>query len=238
MIKLETHCHVYGTSPCADCADSIIIQKYKDAGYGAIVVTNHIHPKYFENYSGRNHKEKVDFYFSQYDRFGSKCKEAGIKTFFGAEVLVNCSEGHSEFTIYGFDRSFLYDNKPLYSLTQEELFNLAEKNNLFMYKTHPFRIGEVHGNPKFMHGAECFNGHYHHVNNNELAEKFCLENNLIRMSGTDFHHDDQPITAGIYIPNYINNESQLTEYIFKKNFELLIDNKTYAEELIRYKGVK
>ena len=135
----------------------------------------------------------------------------------------------TEYMLLGFNRAFLYDNPRLYELSQQELFALADKNGIFMYQTHPFRAGVKAGDPKYIHGAECFNGHYHHPNNNILAEKFCKENNLIGLSGTDYHHDDQPITAGIFIPNEINDEHALVEYIFKNHFTNIKDEDLYLK---------
>ena len=229
MIKLETHCHSAGGSPCGTTSIDDIVKFYKDAGYGGIVLTNH-YDTYLKDYYGvENDTQVVDRFFALYDELSVKCAKVGIKTFFGAEVRISCT--FTEYMLYGFDRQFLYDNKNLCALTQRELFTLADKNGLFMFQTHPFRNGIEAGDPKYMHGAESFNGHYHHYNNNDKAEEFCEKNNLIKMSGTDFHHDDQPITAGMMIPDDIETNEQLTKYIKKNNFERIKDVKTYESAL-------
>ena len=226
-MKLETHCHLIGTSVCADCPMDVMIDKYKSAGYDGIVVTNHLHPRYFASYPGETKKEKTDYFFSVYDEFKSKCEKVGIKTFLGAEVLVVCPEGHAEYIMYGFDRDFIYDNRPLYELTQKELFELCDENGIFLFKAHPFRTKEIAGDPKYMHGAEYFNGHYHHLNNNEEAREFCNKNNLVKLSGTDFHHEDQPITAGIIISDDIANEKELVKIILDGDYQLIEEEEEY-----------
>lgn len=227
MIKLETHSHVIGTSKCADCDMDLMIKKYKQAGYGGITVVNHMHPVFINTYPGETLKERLDYYFSVYDIFSEKCKKEGIKTFLGTEVLIDCKEGHAEYILLGFDRDFIYDNVPLYTLNQKELFSLCDKNGVFMYKAHPFRTKEITGDPKFMHGAESFNGHYHHKNNNEEAKRFCDENNLVKLSGTDFHHSDQPITAGILISEEINDEKALVKAIINGEYTLIEEEEVY-----------
>ncbi len=232
MIKLETHCHTIGLSPCGDTENNILIQKYLDASYGGIVVTNHFGRPYYDEYlMGNTQKEKVDFFFNVYDVFSRECKDKGIKTFFGAEVRVKDLRNPrgTEFTVIGLPRSVYYNEPFLFDLTQEQLFELCESYGAFMYQTHPFRTAVCLGNPKYMHGAESFNGHYHHVNNNDLAEKFCLDNGLIGLSGTDFHHNDQPITAGIYLPENIDLESELVEYLFNNEFEIIKEDRKYLE---------
>lgn len=236
MIKLETHSHIFGGSHCAKADDDTFIKNYLSAGYEAVVITNHFVLKAFEKYNGETDKEKIDFYFSLYDNMKEKLNKVGIKAFIGSEI--SCSTGE-EYMLYGFDRSLFYDNKLLFTLSQKELFRLAEKNNCFMYQTHPFRDRvKVLGNPNFMHGAESFNGHFHHVNNNEQADRFCEENNLIKMSGSDYHYADQPIYGGIYVPENIDTETQLVEYIFKNDFKLIEHEDEYFSSLIKYKKEK
>lgn len=232
MIKLETHCHIKGGSFCADGDIDLLIKKYKEKGYGAIIVTTHYALSYYSQYPGKTHKEKIDYFFKLYDDFSIKAKKQGIKTFFGTEVLAKNKA--NEFMLLGFDREFLYQYPPLFELTQAELFDLANKHNIFMYQTHPFRKGISVGNPLFMHGAEIFNGHYHHKNNNKLAKDFCEKYSLIGLSGSDYHHDSQPITAGIYIPKEIETEKQLVEFIRQNKFEILEDSALYENSYSAY----
>ena len=238
MIKLETHLHCFGGSSCATSPDEILIEDYVKAGYGGIVITNHISSWGYEEFKGETHREKVRYYYSLIENLAEKLNAYGIKAFWGSEIRVPPLEGQTlgnEFMIYGISEKDMTDNKPFTTFTQEELFRFAEKRNLFMYKTHPFRDGCRCGNPEFMHGAESFNGHFHHFNHNELAKEFCAKYNLIGMSGTDYHHEHQPITAGIYIPENINTNEQLTEYIFKNDFKTIEDAVTYEREVKKYK---
>ena len=236
MIKLETHCHSLGGSGCAQCPPEYIAEKYKKAGYGGIVLTNHYCKLCYDEYPGKTHKQKLDFYFSLYRDFQKACESFGIKTFIGAEVRAITQDfEYKEFMLYGFDEKLFYDNQPLFYLDQKQLFEFAEKNGLFMYQTHPFRIGVNLGDYRFMHGAEGFNGHINHVNNNELATAFCDAFKLIKLSGTDYHDFDQPITGGIYIPESIKTETELTDYIRSGKAELIQEKAIYSK-LLRAKN--
>ena len=241
MIKLETHCHSLGGSHCATSPNEKLIEDYVRAGYGGIVLTNHISEVTYKYQKGETHGEKVRFYFSLADNLREQLKPHGIKLFCGAEIRVLKQDGSlsgDEFTVYGITEKDLFDNKPLFTFSQEELFRFAEKRGLFMYQTHPFRDGVIAGDPRFMHGAEAFNGHFHHYNHNELARAFCEKNHLIGMSGTDYHHERQSITAGIYIPENICTDEQLIEYIFKGDFNTITDAETYEREVKKYKENK
>ena len=137
--------------------------------------------------------------------------------------------------LYGLDEKDMYDNPPLYTFTQKELFIFAEKKNAFMYQVHPFRTGVTCGDPEFLHGAEAFNGHFGHFNYNAIANDFCDKNSLIKMAGTDHHHDPQPPTAGIHIPEDINDEKSLKDFLFKNDFRLFYDAVSYERALRKNK---
>ncbi len=224
-MKLETHCHTLYGSWCALTDAETIVKRYLEEGYSGLIVTNHYYKSAFDTYKGESKKEKLDFYFSLYENVKEIGRKQGLKVFLGSEVFV---ENKNDYLLFGFDKKMFYDNKPLFELSQKELFRLAEKNNCFFAQAHPFRKGvSTVGDPEYMHGVEIFNGHYHHANNNDLATEFCNKHNLIGLSGTDFHDPDQPITAGIYLPDNIENERQLTECLFNKNFSLYCDEKGY-----------
>ena len=235
MLKTELHCHSSGPSVCADVTDEQLITEYKNAGYDAIILTNHIN-KTLLNYPADDYKGKVDYYFSAVERLKELGKKENVKVFFGAEIVTVTDDGvHQEFLLIGFDKQFLYDNDLVYKYSQKQLFELANKHNLFMCQTHPFRVGEKTGDPRYMHGAEGFNGHYHHDNNNEKAFDFCTANGLKIMAGNDYHHYKQPLISYMYIPEEIENERQLADYLLSTQPQLYFDQQKCLEERQKYK---
>ncbi len=227
MIKAEMHLHTKPASGCAKEEPKTVLEIYKKAGYKAIVLTNHYCKDCFDYYPGSNKKEKLDFYFSLFDEMKELGKSYGIKVFLGAEVRTDEGDESifSEYLLHGFDRDFFYQNKELFLLNQKDLFKLCDANGVFMAESHPFRTWVVTGNPKFMHGAESFNGHIGHNNQNDLAEAFVKKNNLIGISGTDFHNVSQVPNGGILIPESIETEKQFAKYLFDNKFEILKEEK-------------
>ncbi|MBP5308931.1 MAG: hypothetical protein J6Z34_07355, partial [Clostridia bacterium] len=205
MIKLETHCHSLGGSHCATSPNEILVEDYVLAGYGGVVITNHLSVYSYAYHKGETHAEKTRFYFSLVENLRKQFMPFGVKVFSGVEVRIpdSADQGAQEYMIYGVTEKDIMDNKPLFYYSQEELFRFADKKGYFMYQVHPFRDGIKCGDPRFLHGAEKFNGHFHHYNHNDLAEEFCRKNNLIGMSGTEYHHEHQPITSGMYIPETV-----------------------------------
>ena len=233
MIKIETHVHT-GGSWCALCELEELFRHYKNYGYGGIVVTNHYSYSEYKSHGFDSFRDYAKYFLSLIDSAIRMGKKYDMKVFYGAEVRLNSDS--TEYMLYGFSKDFLLDNANLWEFTQEQLFKIANANRLFMYQTHPFRQGVKAGNPEFMHGAESFNGHFHHVNNNVPAREFCKANSLIEMSGTDFHDPGQPVTAGIYIPEDINDNAGLVKYIMSGKAKLVEERQEYIDWLIKYKA--
>lgn len=233
MIKIETHCHTRNSSRCASAFPNSLIEEYKEKGYGGAVLTNHLCYNYFSAYEGKTERQKIEFYISLIRQFEKACKENDFRCFYGAEILVKTPDNaYREFILVGFNKSFLRANKPLFYYTQEELFEIAEKHGFYLYQTHPQRGTIVFGNPKYMHGAESFNGHVNHQNNNAKAKEYIVEKGLKMMSGTDYHDAYQPITGGIYIPENIKTNKQLAKYL-RENQPKLIEEVELYEKFLR-----
>ncbi|MBR2384701.1 MAG: hypothetical protein IKA99_03720, partial [Clostridia bacterium] len=59
--------------------------------------------------------------------------------------------------------------------------------------------------------------------------QFCERNNLISMSGTDYHDAGQPITGGIIIPENIDSNEKLVEFLFNEKYELIQNKDAYIQ---------
>ena len=235
MMKVEMHCHTDG-STCADYNIKDIVTDYVKAGYGGIVVTNHYAYREYVRQGFAKPQEYAKAFLRWLDDAEKIGKEKNLKIFCGMEVRLTYN--NTEYMLYGFKKDFVLNNDTIYNLTQEQLFDLSNKNNIFMYQTHPFREGVKVGDPKYMHGAECFNGHYHHNNNNALAKQFCEKHNLVKTFGTDFHHKDQPITTAVLVPKETNDSIALTQYIRSNKLQTIEDRECYISNLLEYKNAK
>ena len=230
MIKLEMHLHSLGGSSCAQERPETILEIYKKAGYGGIVLTNHYGKNHFELHKGESKKEKIDGYCALYHDFKKKANELGIKTFFGAEITAYDPENYfSEYLMYGLTEKILYDAPYLYELTQKELFEFANANGLFFAQSHPFRKGVKCGFYEFMHGVESYNGHAYHTNNNEVALAYATAFGKTKISGTDFHAKEHIPVGGIMLPKCIETNGELAQYLLNNQPKLIINGKIQGE---------
>lgn len=232
MIKIETHCHCVGAGVCPLVTAEQIIADYTANGYGGVIMANHYSEGAFCTFPDGDDKVKAEYFLSLVDNLKRLGEKDGFKVFYGAEIRLNCDG--QEYMLIGFDRRFFLDYPSLYKCTQKELFEIADASGVFMSQSHPFRNGVVSGDPRYLHGAEAFNGHFHHFNNNDKADKFCSENGLIKLSGTDYHRFHQPITGGIYIPEYITDECALVKYLFENNFQRIENEEFYVRTRDKY----
>lgn len=226
MIKCEMHLHTKGGSYCGQSMPREIAQEYFNAGYKAVVVTNHYMKSLFDYYyTQRTEKQKVKYYISLYKEVKKYCGEYGIKVFLGLELNPDCmntptASPAAEFLCYGVTEDFLYGNLRLYDLTQQQLYELFEKNNILMMQSHPFRSYCILGDPRYMHGVEVYNGHPTQQNNNYKSEQFAEEHHLIGISGSDYHARGG-IDGGIYLSHNINTDFELVNYIKNNKLKLI-----------------
>lgn len=236
MIKIETHCHSLGASVCAKATNEQIVKNYIKNGYGGLILTNHYSEGAFSTFPEGDDKVKAEYFMGLMDGLKEYAKPFGLKIFTGIEVRSKVDD--QEYMIIGFDNDFLIENADLYKKNQKELFELANKHGLYMGQTHPFRSSGKHlvvcGDPRYLHGAEAFNGHFHHVNNNQKAKEFCKGNNLIQLSGSDYHDQTQPIIGGILVPDSVCTDSQLVQCLFDKKHIIIEDEIRYVYEREEY----
>lgn len=233
-MKLETHAHCRGASICADITEEQLISTYKQLNYDAVILTNHINWGW-ETYPANDYKGRVEYFLNVFKKVKKLGQKENIKVFLGAEVVTLTETNiHQEFLIVGFNEDFLFNCNLVNTCNQKKLFDIANKNELFMWQSHPFRTGEETGNPEYMHGAEAFNGHFHHDNFNEKAKDFCLNNKIKMISGSDCHHVGQPILGGINLPNGISSEKQLARYLLNNQPKLLFSQEEYIGKRREY----
>ncbi|MBE7087131.1 MAG: hypothetical protein E7369_02375 [Clostridiales bacterium] len=234
MKKIETHTHCLGGSCCAIAPIKNLIDDYVTAGYDGVVLTNHLSQFEYNNYPGETHAEKIEYYYSLYTEGLEYAKQKGINLMFGSEVRVFDPYGFGEYMVYGVTKQLLMESKPLFEMTQQELFDFSCKHGLFMFQTHPYRTNVKLGDPKYLHGAEAFNGHFHHQNNNVLAKEFCDGNSLIKTSGSDYHGVGQPILGGLIVPDEVEDMQGLIKTLFLGKARIIENQEKYENYLEEY----
>ena len=148
-----------------------------------------------------------------------KCKakgdEVGLKVLFGAELKLSDEVNHPEFLLYGLSEQDFLDTYPLFNETQETVFKFCEEKDIVMVQAHPLREeqGYALANLRFMHGIEIFNPHRLFDPRFPKTTAIAEENNKIKTSGGDFHEAETYLTAGMIVPDDINDQFMLRDYL-------------------------
>ena len=105
-MKIDTHTHTSGVSFCSEVAPEEFAHRYRDAGYGAVMLTNHYSRMYMFRY-GDTWEKQIKIYLGEYHKAKAVGDEIGLPVMLGAEVAISTPKSpYIEFLLYGADEEF------------------------------------------------------------------------------------------------------------------------------------
>ena len=225
MLKFSMHIHTKMRSPCGKVEPKRIVDLYKEKGYDGIIITDHYMKWIFAMNNMDTGKQKFQFFIEGYKETLRYGKERNLMVFLGMELnlckynRLNSTYPVHEFLLYGLNESFVKMHPNLHELTQEELFDLCNKNNILMIQAHPFRPKSAPANPAFMHGVEIVNKNKRHDSLDASAQGFCKEHNLIPIVSDDFHEEEDAGQTAMLFPNDTTSMKKIVQYLREKNYQ-------------------
>lgn len=218
--KTELHCHSKPMSICAEVDPAHIVKTYVAAGYTSLVLTNHINGNFAPPYAETDEwLSNVRRYLQAYHDLKEEAK-GKLHILLGAELCPDIF-GYNDLLMYGITEEFLLAAPHLRRCSLEELSALMRKNGFLFAIAHPFRNNITMRDPALFDGIEVYNGHSHHNSRNFLARTLAEKTGLIPLSGTDYHHLDQPVTAGIETEEPITDNATLLRVLRSGNYTLI-----------------
>lgn len=183
MYKYETHLHTSPVSRCAIASVEESLKYYKELGYDGVFITNHF-PDVDD--SDLTYEEKVNYYFSDYEK-GLELSEAiGIKVFCGVETTY----GGADFLVYGLNKEWFLSHPEIMNMKQSDKLTFMRENGALIIQAHPFReawyIDHIHLFPRHVDGVEIMNANRPDEENN-LVKIYCEHYGLIKFAGSDNH---------------------------------------------------
>jgi len=127
-MKIEMHVHTSEGSSCAKAEAQEIVKAYGEAGYDAIVITNHFDPLLLQEF-GETDEQKIERYLLGYRKAREAGKRYGVKVMFGVEIRLE--PGVEDFLIYGIDEEFLFQNPNLCFLSQSFIRRIRFGSRVF-----------------------------------------------------------------------------------------------------------
>lgn len=220
-MKIDLHVHS-GFSVCASADYKTVVNEYSEKGI-SFVLCNHYNALYTAEYGGAySKKDYADSFIEEFYLTRALGEKKGIKVFFGIEVAICMPDcPYAEFLIYGAQPRFLLDNPFIYNLSQKELFELTNKNNLVLVQAHPFRKEQGHfpHDCNYVHGVEI-NCHYRFLREEDKVRALANRYNLFVTCGSDYHGKN--CGAGGIECSEIYNESELKDILFNRDYKIFM----------------
>ena len=186
MYKYETHLHTFPVSRCAKANVKESLEFYKELDYDGVFITNHFLDGNINIEKEKSYEEKIEFYFSDFEKGVEIGKTLGIKVFCGIEI----SYGGTDFLVYGLNKEWFLLHPEIMDMKKSDELKYMMDNGALIIQAHPFReasyINHIRLFPRHVHGVEIFNASRTELEN-KMASIYAQNYNLIEFAGSDNH---------------------------------------------------
>lgn len=216
--KYEIHAHTKNTSWCGDIDAKDLVEKYKEAGYSGIVITDHYSPMTFHIPEFFNKKKAIDHFLEGY-RKAKKYETDDFTVLLGMELRFYATV--NDYLVYGVSEEMLYELPFLLRTYIKRASNMLRERGCLFLQAHPFRKMITRANPKYLDGVEVFNGKADkEANDNSLkwAEEI---NTPVMTSGSDCHRESGVGLGGIITTEPIKSNEDLLRILKSGKYELI-----------------
>ncbi|MFW5981754.1 MAG: PHP domain-containing protein [Halanaerobiaceae bacterium] len=217
--KIELHAHSSETSPCGMIKARELVLMYKEAGYQALVITDHYYDRFFELFAGLSWQEKMDKYLEGFKQAREMGEEIGFTVLLGIEITFQ--ENTNDYLVFGLTEEILRENPELYKLSLKEFNKLMADEDILIYHAHPYREGRLPAPVELIDGLEVYNGNPRHDSKNEQAYNFAKAHKLKMISGSDFHQAEDLARGGIISSKMVSNMSMLLNILKSDGYQLI-----------------
>lgn len=218
MYKYETHLHTYPVSKCGKASVYESLDFYKQQGYDGVFITNHFLDGNINIDSKASYEEKIEFYFSDYEKGVEYGKTIGLKVFVGVEL----SYKGTDFLIYGLDKEWYLKNPQIMDMKKSEELEYLKECGALVIQAHPYReavyIDHIRLFPRHVHGIEVINA-ARSDSENDMSKVYAEYYGLLEFAGSDNHRADKiNLLAGMCSETPILDEQDFVKRV--KNGEM------------------
>lgn len=214
-MKIEMHAHTSEVSECGKMPAEELIRRYAEAGYGAVVITDHL----IGSTSPQSTcEERAKKYLTGYHAAREAGEKYGVHVLLGAEARFPSRS--EDILIYGLEESDmerlidLLDAEPGWKAFHEAL----KQRGLLEVQAHPFRPNLTPIPHEYLDGSEVYNGNARHNSHYEEALRYGEEGgaNFIRTSGSDAHQVEDMARGGLISSEDITCNRELLDFLRRR----------------------
>ena len=185
----ETHLHTCQASACGKSMGRDYIQRYIDAGFAGIIVTDHF---YRGNCAVDRHlpwREFVNRFCAGYEDALNEGEKRGLPVFFGWEENYD----GDEYLVYGLDRNWMLAHPEMIAWTRRQQYEAVRAAGGCVVQAHPFRARSynhtIYLAQYLCDGIEVFNAG-NEPEWNSLALRYAQVTGKPMTAGSDNHNAD------------------------------------------------
>jgi len=219
-MKIDLHVHTSEISGCAHVTGEETVRLYAEAGYDAIVITNH-----FASYNQRRFERAGLDFFAEYAKAFHLAEEAGkkygLKVFGGYELRFDQNE--NDYLVYGMDlETAAREGENFFQMGPREFSAYAKEHGILFFQAHPFRNHMTVTNPNYLFGIEVRNGNPRHDSRNDIAAAWANRfPHLKKIGGSDFHQREDLAISGIETKKNVETMEDLLEVLTSGEYRVI-----------------
>lgn len=185
----ETHLHTCQASACGKSMGRDYIQRYIDAGYAGIMVTDHFYRGNCAIDRRLPWREFVNRFCAGYEDALNEGERRGLPVFFGWEENFD----GDEYLIYGLDKAWMLEHPEMVSWTRKQQYDAVRAAGGCLVQAHPFRARSynhtIYLAQYLCDGVEVFNA-ANEPEWNSLATRYAQVTGKPMTAGSDNHNAD------------------------------------------------
>lgn len=226
MVLMELHFHTSESSPCGKVPVKTGLAMYKEAGYGAVVITDHFSRDVYGGADSRSWQAVVERFLKGYQQAKEEGQKLGLPVYLGMELRFPHNE--NDFLIYGLEEEYLLSHPWIYESELDKVYEDIQKNGMVIFQAHPFRNRCRPAKPEYLNGIEVVNGNPRHDSKNHMAKAWAKEHELVGSCGSDFHQREDLRGYGVYVESLPKSGKELAQIL--KNGQFRINEKETGRE--------
>ena len=218
-MKIDLHVHTSEISLCGHVSARDTVRLYKEAGYDAIVITNHFSADGIYHFAHQGRDDYFNAYYEGYELARQAGQDYGLTVLNGYELRFR--RNVNDYLVYGMPDEVAKDYDRIFDMGPREFSQLANEYGFLFYQAHPFRGGMTVVDPRNLFGIEVKNCNPRHDSRNDIAQHWAEKFSLHRIGGSDFHQTQDLGRGGIITDEKVENMADLVQVLKNDKYTLI-----------------